>query len=283
MVLIIPYYETTTDTSALSVDRLHLLFEYVEPDILRVVEMYIVSNSGEQIVVAPEDGQPVLSYSVPGDALNLQFQDGMVGERYIEQSEGFGDLAAVRPGSGQHQVIYSYDLPYKNKYDFNQPLDLPVNAVIVLLPEDGIRINSDQLMDMGTRDVQGIPYRMYTSDLVPEGTELGIDISGRPRTGGAGLVLGSNTNLIIGAFALGVVLILAGGYLYMRSRNGKSTEDDDDTEDEIFVDEDDADVDTLLDAILTLDDQYKAGELPEDAYLKRRAELKAQIKEKMGS
>ena len=155
--------------------------------------------------------------------------------------------------------------------------------MIVLLPEDGIRINSDQLMDMGTRDVQGIPYRMYTSDLVPEGTELGIDISGRPRTGGAGLVLGSNTNLIIGAFALGVVLILAGGWLYLRSRNGKSIEDDDDTEDEIFVDEDDADVDTLLDAILTLDDQYKAGELPEDAYLKRRAELKAQIKEKMGS
>ena len=69
----------------------------------------------------------------------------------------------------------------------------------------------------------------------------------------------------------------------MRSRNGKFTEDDDDTEEEIFIDEDDADVDTLLDAILTLDDQYKAGELPEDAYLKRRAELKAQIKEKMGS
>ena len=44
-----------------------------------------------------------------------------------------------------------------------------------------------------------------------------------------------------------------------------------------------ADVDMLLDAILALDDQYKAGELPEEAYLKRRAELKAQIKEKMGS
>jgi mono/diheme cytochrome c family protein len=283
MALIIPYYETTTDISALSVDRLHLLFEYVEPDILRVVEMYIISNSGNQIVVAPEGEQPVLSYSVPGDAINLQFQDGVVGERYIEQSEGFGDFAAVRPGAGQHQVIYSYDLPYKNEYDFNQHVDLPVNAVIVLLPEDGIRIDSDHLMDMGTRDVQGSAYRMYTSDLVPAGTELAIDISGRPRTGGVGLVLGSNTNLIIGALAFGAALVLAGGWLFLRSRNGDSIEDVTDLDEEIYVAEDDEDVDTLLDAILALDDQYKAGELPEEAYLKRRAELKAQIKDKMGS
>ena len=138
-------------------------------------------------------------------------------------------------------------------------------------------------MDMGTRDVQGSAYHMYTSDLVPAGTELAIDISGRPRTGGVGLVLGANTNLVIGAFALGFALILAGGWLYMRTRNGKPPEDDQDMDEEIFMDGDEEDVDTLLDAILALDDQYKAGELPEEAYLKRRAELKAQIKEKMGS
>jgi mono/diheme cytochrome c family protein len=283
MVLIIPYFETTTNTSSLSVDRLHLLFEYIEPDTLRVVEMYIISNSGDSIVVAAEEGQPVLSYSVPDDAINLQFQDDVVGERYIEQAEGFGDLAAVRPGAGQHQVIYSYDLPYKDNYDFYHPLDLPVNAVIVLLPEDGIRIKSDQLMNMGTRDVQGSAFQMYTSDLVPAGTDLAIDISGRPRTRGAGLVLGSNTNLVIGAFAFGFTLILAGGWLYLRSRNGKPAEDVQDIGEGSYADEDDGDVDMLLDAILTLDDQYKAGELPEEAYLKRRAELKAQIKEKMGS
>jgi mono/diheme cytochrome c family protein len=281
--LIIPYYETTTDTSSLSVDRLHLLFEYVDPDILRVVEMYIISNSSDQIVVAPEEGQPVLSYSVPEEAINLQFQDGVIGERYIELAEGFGDFAAVRPGAGQHQVIYSYDLPYKNKFDFNQTLDLPVNAVIVLLPEDGIKIKGEHLMEMGTRDVQGSAFQMYTSDLVPAGTDLAIDISGRPRTGGAGLVLGSNTNLVIGAFAFGLALVLAGGWLYLRNRNGKAAEARQEIEEQLFAGGEDEDVDMLLDAILALDDQYKSGQLPEEAYLKRRAELKAQIKEKMGS
>ena len=160
MVLIIPYYETTVDTSSLSVDRLHLLFEYLDPDMLRVVEMYIISNFGDRTVVASEEGQPVLSYSLPEGATNLQFQDGAVGERYVELADGFGDYTVVRPGASQHQVIYSYDLPYKSKLDFDRSIDLPVNAVIILLPEDGIKISGEQLNDMGTRRCAGkcLPY-----------------------------------------------------------------------------------------------------------------------------
>jgi hypothetical protein len=134
MVLILPYYETTTDTSRLVVDRLHLLFEYIEPETLRVVEMFIVSNPGDQIVVAAEEGQPVLEYALPEGATNLQFQDGIVGERYVEREGGFGDLAVVRTGASQHQVIYSYDLPYSSSLDFNHAVDLPVEALIVMIP-----------------------------------------------------------------------------------------------------------------------------------------------------
>ncbi len=279
MVLIIPYYESTSDTSQLSVDRLHLLFEYIEPDTLRVVEMYIISNSGDQTVVASEEGQPVLSYSVPGGATNLQFQDGVVGERYVEQADGFGDYAVVRPGAGQHQVIYSYDLLYKNKLDFSQPISLPVNAVIILLPEDGIRITGEQLNDMGTRDVQGSAYHMYSSDLIEAGSNFVISISGRPQTSGAGLALGSSRDLIIGLLAFGVALIFSGGWLYIRTRNGRTDQDVLDPDEERLAEQDGEDVDTSLDAILALDDQYQAGELPEKAYLERRAELKSKIKE----
>ena len=97
------------------------------------------------------------------------------------------------------------------------------------------------------------------------------------------MVFGSNTNLVIGALALGFALVLAGGWLYLRTRNGKPAGDGQDMDEQLFDDGEDEDVDMLLDAILALDDQYKSGELLEEAYLKRRAELKAQIKEKMGS
>jgi len=38
------------------------------------------------------------------------------------------------------------------------------------------------------------------------------------------------------------------------------------------------DEDTLMDAIIALDDQFHAGNLPEEAYLERRAVLKEKLR-----
>ena len=80
-------------------------------------------------------------------------------------------------------------------------------------------------------------------------------------------------------FSFGITLIFAGGWLYVRARNERLDHESLDADEATLVEQDGEDVDTLFEAILTLDDQYKAGELPEDAYLKRRAELKSKIKE----
>jgi len=40
----IKVYETTTDTSILRADRLHLFFEFMDAKTLRVIELYIISN-----------------------------------------------------------------------------------------------------------------------------------------------------------------------------------------------------------------------------------------------
>jgi hypothetical protein len=185
----------------------------------------------------------------------------------------------IRPGASQHQVIYSYDLPYKNALDFAHRVNLPVEAVIILIPEDGIKLGGEQLNDMGSRDVQGIPYLMYSSDSLAAGSDLTIEISGRPSSGGPLLSLGSNSSLTVGLLAFGVALIVAGGWLYLRARNGRDTQDEQHVDDQLPAPGDGEDVDTLLDTILALDDQYKAGEIPKEAYLKRREELKASIKE----
>jgi len=124
---------------------------------------------------------------------------------------------------------------------------------------------------------------MYSSDLIQAGSNLELDIAGQPKTGGTESALGSSTNLVIGLFAFGIALILAGGWLYTRTRNGKTGEDLDEGSEGSPTAEYEQDVDMLLDAILALDDQYKAGKLPEEAYIKRRAELKARIKELLGS
>jgi hypothetical protein len=151
--------------------------------------------------------------------------------------------------------------------------------VIILIPEDGIRLDGEQLNNMGSRDVQGIPYLMYSSDSLEAGSDLHIEISGRPSSGGPLLSLGSNSSLTVGLLAFGVALIVAGGWLFLRSRNGKKNQHEAQVDDHLPAPGGDEDVDTLLDTILALDDRYKAGEIPKEAYLKRREELKASIKE----
>ena len=43
------------------------------------------------------------------------------------------------------------------------------------------------------------------------------------------------------------------------------------------------DLDSLLDAVIALDDAFQSGEIPEEAYLNRRNELTKSIKQKQDS
>ena len=59
--------------------------------------------------------------------------------------------------------------------------------------------------------------------------------------------------------------------MYLRDRN-KGEEADEEEDHEFETSED------VLDAIVALDDLHRAGKMPEDAYQKRRAELKDILK-----
>ena len=91
--------------------------------------------------------------------------------------------------------------------------------------------------------------------------------------------VGSNETLVIGLAALGLVLIGAGIFLYTRSRTVPEVEYDPEDEVEEASSEK---AETIMDAILALDDLYQSGELPEEAYRQRRAELKARLQSLIG-
>ena len=282
--LTIPIYETTTDTTVLSVDRLHIFFDYVEPDTLQVVELYIISNLSDYTYIASQVGAPTITIDLPEGATNLQFEDGSLGGRYIETASGFGDTSPVIPGSGQHQIVFAYEMPYQRKLDIVQPLTLPVNAVVILVPEDGLNIKSDQFKDEGTRDVQGMTYHMYSGEMLDAGTNLSIQVSGRP-SAASSLVTGSRTGLVIGLAAFGLALIVAGIWLYRRNQLRYQAEPQTVStmvESALFADRISSDPDNIIDAIIALDDRHQSGDLPEGAYHQRRSELKARLKELLG-
>jgi mono/diheme cytochrome c family protein len=270
IVLPIEIFETSSELSLLSVDRLHFFFEFVGPEIVRVVELYIVSNPTQKTIVAPQGDQAVLSFSVPKNAANLEIQDGRIGERYLQTEDGFADTAPIRPGMGNYQVLFSYEMPYSKKLELVRKMQLATNAIVILVPENGLEIKGDTLQDAGTRDVQGMLYRLYNGSAMAAGDELKLTITGKM----VGEDLNNTTGLLVGLGALGIVLVVAGIWLYRR--NAKPFDEDDlEEEDAEVVAEENAE--TIMDAILTLDDLYQANELPEEAYLQRRSELKARL------
>jgi hypothetical protein len=235
-------------------------------------------------VVPKENGEPAVRFVLPEGAQNLEFQDGTLGERYVQTEDGFGDTIAIRPGAGTYEILFAFEMPYDRRLEMVQPVLLPVGAVVILVPEGGVNINSAMLSDEGLRDVQGVQYRLYNGESIPAGQDLRLTLSGRPASGGGfSLVSGDSNSLVIGLGVFGLALLVTGVWLFRRSR---STEEETEFEDVIEEDTypevvETENIDSLMDAIIALDDLYQEGSLPEEAYLKRRAELKARLQAQM--
>lgn len=268
----IEVYASTRDASGLVVDRLHFFFEMLTPDTVRVVELYVISNPTDKTLISAGEGQPVVSFTLPSGAGNLEFQDGVLGERYLLTETGFADTLPVRPGMGSYQVLFSYEMPFNRKLDLSRPAAMKTDAVVILVPEDGLSITGSGVQDAGVRDMQGTPYRMYNGPSLSAGQELKLTVGSSFKLTPSG----DTTGLLIGVGAFGLVMVGAGLWLYRRSQ----ALDAPDTFDSGV--QAGASAETVMDAILTLDDLYQAGQIPEDAYRQRRAELKAQLKDVMG-
>lgn len=291
----IQIYETSTDPSALVISQAHILLDFANPDVVSVIYFLVVDNPTNKTIVSPGEGQPSVSFSLPEGFGNLQFEDGVLGGRFMLTEGGFGDQVNILPGAESYQLVFAYDLPYTAPSGFaalfggatelSLPLTLPARAVTILVP-DGMTATADGLVDSGPQSMgNGISFQMYRAGSFPAGATLEFTVSGSPKA--AATVdpdsQGNNQNLILGVGALGAVLIAVGGYLFWRDRRRNAEESSDDDEDELAEDAadelDEVNEDEILDAIVALDDLYKSGNIAEPVYRERRAELKAKLRD----
>lgn len=276
----ITIYHASTDASVLSADRLHIFFDFSNPGTVQVVELYVVSNPTDKVITGKTAQDPVLTFDLPYGATSLQFQDGQIGDRYTQTDKGFGDRNPVPPGNGQYQVLFAFNMPYDKSLNLKLPVSLPVQAVIVMVQDVGLKLKSAQLTSAGSRDVQGMNFQVYNGANLTQGGALDISLSGRVKTSTetAGVTQSSSTGLLIGLSVLAGAIIGAGIW-FVRRRKAPDGEDEEDgdiesTEEAGNLPED---VDALLDAIAALDDLYRAGTLPQEAYQQRRVELKNKL------
>lgn len=257
-------YEATTDISLLSLDQLHITTDFATAGTVQVFEVYAFSNSSDKSVVISTDGTTIPFIKLPNGAQNQGIEQGQNTAPFVPSDKG----VAVVPSDKPYSIIAFFNLPYDNTAQIDQPLAIDTPSLLLLVP-DGIEVAGKQLSSKGLQPIQSTNYQEFAASGLKAGDTLSFSISGRPSASSA-TGLDTHQGLLIAGGILGVGLIAAGLYLYIRERRRLRLAP---------VDADFETADEVMDAILALDDLHRAGRISDDAYRIRRAELKETLRQ----
>jgi mono/diheme cytochrome c family protein len=270
-------YETTSDSSVLSIDSFHLFFDFSSPDIVHVVQFYSISNPSDLVVIPASDNQPALTFPLAPGYSNLTFEQGEIGNPYLLTEAGFGETRAIMPGLTGYQVLFSYDLPYDKGLSLIQRFPASARVVNIFIPEKGIKLDNQFLRAAGIQSFDDQSYQMYTgTDEFASGSEILLELSGKHPANRIQLFRNSsNTNLIL--IIAGIVLILTAAVWWIIQYVKEKRRDDE----ELFIleilSDDHAAQEEIMDAIIILDDRFEAGKLDQTTYTRQRSELKDRL------
>ena len=263
-------YETTTDDGLIVVERLHLFFDYSIEGVVEVSELLLVTITGDRTI----SGQDVLNelrVTLPKDFSNLRFADSPELMRFTEDADGFVIDEVFIPGEAV-EVYFSFTLPYERRLDYQQPVDYPIEAIVILKTQGLPSVTGEGLSELGVRDMGGTLMESYRMDPLERGEVLELRLTGRHP---ARADSSSTTSLIIGAAALGLTLIV----LFFGWRRWAQGYESRVTSAVATAPEEPRDRGELIRAIAALDEMNDAGEVTGMAYRERREALKRTLKE----
>ena len=160
----ITIYDTTTFTGNLSAERVHMFIDFSQSSTMRIVELYTISNQANEVVVPINGTTPAMVFNLPAGAINLELQDGSIGDRFILTANGFGDLSEVYPAPTQHQVLFRYDLPYENKKTILFSMPMAIQSAVIAIPAEGVTLQSDKLTSSGQRTLEGMQVQLFVAN-----------------------------------------------------------------------------------------------------------------------
>jgi hypothetical protein len=269
----ITIYEQTNDFHTLSVDQVHIKFDLSAQKVIQVTELYIVSNPGKQVVVVSSDGTSIPFLQNPAGAEGVKYQLAQGSAQLLNATGGF----ALLPGADkQYGFLVSFSIPYARNLKYDQLFTLPVSALTVFVPQ-GMWLSGKQFTAAGPQTIQSQTYQMYQSKKMSAGSSLSLTLSGKP-DGSSGFKFDRQTIVLICIIVVGILLIGMGIYLYLHDRARFLKEEQGDQEKPIDQDASGDIQDSIMDAMIALDDQYKAGEISKETYEERRMELKEHLK-----
>jgi hypothetical protein len=261
-------FEPTTDPNAILIRRDDLFLVH-DGDRVSVIEAVKVVNPtksayigrGSALSATDEDGvTPSLGFALPDDTLFETFRwldaDLDVPEAVEIQGVGFGITSAIPPG--EVDFTFSYQLEgIGGTFDISRRALYEVSELSVFAA-DPLQVTSNRLQPQGEVELEGTTYERFTT---PEDLDAADPIQILVVAEG-----GSSLPFVAGAVALLAGILAIGWLAFRRSKKKRPKETDDDDAPATHED--------LVTAIADLDLRYEAGNVPQEDYAKRRADLK---------
>lgn len=277
IVLDVTIYETGADESALEITswatQINLTAEGLY--IIEVIDMinrsdraylrHNLANASESVSVGfalPDNAQLQLDHTDPNRIL------------LSDDGRTVFDIAPVQPNS-EHYVQYSYLLPIENAGEILQPIDYQVTGPIAFFVENShLEFEADSTELVETSSFNSQEYNVYEVSQTPAvGQTLSYDVRLRisPITG----VIGEQT---VTREVLALILLMAGlglviGAVFVIWRNRRLV-----TSPEVS---EDLTVETIMQQIAELDNQFDAGAIEKTIYQQQRNQLKSRLMQAM--
>lgn len=264
----IAIFEGTTDYSTLQITSMQIYFDFAIEGSAQIFSVYTIANiTDKTVTVKMTDAKniPFIAFAEGSEALGFETTQDTA--TFVQTADGF----AMPPSTTPYGLIAFASIPKTDKIEISQGALLPIDLINIFLPE-GMEAKGSSLKDEGIQLQNGTNFHVYSSVGLKKDESIKFTVTGKPSSVAVNPNILQNKTLLIGVGALGLVLILVGVWLFMRSP--KKVEEVDQEENEF------EDPESLMDAIIALDDLHRAGKLSDEAYQKRRDELKNVLKRK---
>lgn len=245
-------YDPVYETSALQAESLHVLISFDSENSVHVAQSFLISNPSAFTVSPLETASPVLVFPISSSAQNLSFAASQESE-FLKLTQGvLGDWQPILPGS-VHQVMFEYDLPFDDEQDFVFYTPVSVSSAMVMVETGSQPINCTGMqVSSHSAMMKSAAVQMFTAEDIQAESKINLHCFNKQ----------SILPNLLGGIALMLVLIGVAVAAYFvrqkairRLQQGKVKRT------------------ALLDAIITLDDQFKAGEISAEVYQAKREEL----------
>jgi len=269
----------TEDTSALVIDELHLFFQ-AGADGYEILALYNFRNAGDSVIAVrmTADQREIPFLKFPKGAQGLGYEAVQDSAPLLGLDAGF----AMLPNEKPYGIMAFSKVAKQETMTISQEFALPATSVSIFVPA-GVEVKGAKIGAGAAQDFQGSAYQSYLAGNIRAGESLTFELSGAPKdtaSTGANITTSNNNTLLIGAGILGAALVLAGVWMYARDRNRPKEREPGEEEDE--EESEFESVEEILDAILALDDLHREKKISNEAYRKRREELKETLKKEIG-